>query len=582
MKSHISIASILGAAGVNAVPDQGLIELNTFCVTYLSTYLVPVSQNASSTNDHSTLEPPFLTTVDGTTFTLTDQPGLTSNPIDSLTSLTSEEISSSALAPFVSESSSIQIDPTEALTSGKQVGTSIDETSLFTTIDLGTTTITSVVPTSSSIIEPQGQAVILAVSFENDNQKRSMHKRTLGGFVGQNDPNICTFASTFNFAEDQLFVGGLPIFYSPGDTNKELIGGDNLPEDAVTRGFTIAGGTLGFRNANLPSGAASFCQTEDGRVFIVFTDGPPECVPVVLLVYSVLRCQNGQIVGLETTTPGTVTSQTVGTDSATIIGSTQSADFTASGASPQSSGQFQSQTTDSKASTAASSNVKESTASLKSTTAEVPISEFSTTESLTASGTPDTSSTEAVESTAAASETTSQPRLDSSQLPETVVSTGTETTTSDALKSTIESTIDTETPTVDETTTDATVAESTTAETTTAVDTTTTKATTAEDTTAEPTSTDITTGETTPRDTTTAAYTTTSALEDTTTNPKDTTTAAEDTTTTKAPGAQNTTTTTEAPVVQDTTTTGAPVIPGTTTTEAPVAQGTTTTQAVIT
>lgn len=203
-----------------------------------------------------------------------------------MTFLTSEEIASSALATFISESSSIQIDLTETLTSGTQSGISTDEPPLLTTIDLGTTSITSVIPTSSGVIEPQGQAVVLAVNLENDNQRRSIHKRTLGGFVGLNDPNVCTFASTFNFAEDQLFVGGLPIFYSPGDTNKELVGGDKRPRDAVTRGFTIAGGALGFRNANLPSGAASFCQTEDGRVFIVFTDGPPQCVPVVLLVYS--------------------------------------------------------------------------------------------------------------------------------------------------------------------------------------------------------------------------------------------------------------------------------------------------------
>jgi hypothetical protein len=186
------------------------------------------------------------------------------------------------LAPFISESSSIQIDPTV----GTQTGTSTDEPPLLTTIDLGTTTITAVIPTSSGIIEPQGQAVILAVNLENDNKRRSIHKRTLGGFVGPNDPNVCTFASTFNFAEDQLFVSGLPVFYSPGDSNKELIGGDNLPGDAVTRGFTIAGGALGFRNDDLPGGAASFCQTDDGRVFIVFTDGPPACTPVVLLVYS--------------------------------------------------------------------------------------------------------------------------------------------------------------------------------------------------------------------------------------------------------------------------------------------------------
>lgn len=73
MKSHISIAAILGAVGVIAVPDHAAIELNTFCITYLSTYLVPVSQNASLST--GTVEPPLLTTVDGTTFTLTEQPG---------------------------------------------------------------------------------------------------------------------------------------------------------------------------------------------------------------------------------------------------------------------------------------------------------------------------------------------------------------------------------------------------------------------------------------------------------------------------------------------------------------------------
>lgn len=74
MKSHISLAAILGAASVIAVPDHGVIELNTFCVTYLSTYLVPVSQNDSSTNDQFTPKPPFLTTMDGTVVTLTDKP----------------------------------------------------------------------------------------------------------------------------------------------------------------------------------------------------------------------------------------------------------------------------------------------------------------------------------------------------------------------------------------------------------------------------------------------------------------------------------------------------------------------------
>ncbi|KAM0193083.1 hypothetical protein ACHAPI_007804 [Fusarium lateritium] len=448
MRRFISIAAILGAVGVIAVPDHAAIELNTFCVTYLSTYLVPISQNASLstgtefeglstlTSGQLTVEPPLLTTVDGTTYTLTDQPGLTSNPTDSITSLAPGEIASSVLASLNSQSSVL-----ESLSSRTETGTLTDEPPLLTTIDLGTTTITAIIPTSSGVIEPLGQSIILAVNLDNSNQERSVHKRTLGGFVGPNDPNVCTFASTFNFAQDQLFVSGLPVFYSPGDSNKELIGGDNLPGDAITRGFTTAGGALGFNNADLPGGAASFCQTVDGRVFIVFTEGPPECTTVNLLVYGVLRCQNGRIVGLEsTTTSDTATSQAISTDSATISGSTQSAEDTTSDAPPSPSSEFQ------------------SAVSLDSTTEFVAGTETVEASSTTFTGI-STESNDPDSTTATSVDSTSQPTLDSSQLPETVATTVTEVMTSNVFESATETVTGSETSTADEATTADTTTE---------------------------------------------------------------------------------------------------------------------------
>ncbi|KAM0215482.1 hypothetical protein ACHAQI_003283 [Fusarium lateritium] len=495
MRRFISIAAILGAVGVIAVPDHAAIELNTFCVTYLSTYLVPISQNASLstgtefeglstlTSGQLTVEPPLLTTVDGTTYTLTDQPGLTSNPTDSITSLAPGEIASSVLASLNSQSSVL-----ESLSSRTETGTLTDEPPLLTTIDLGTTTITAIIPTSSGVIEPLGQSIILAVNLDNSNQERSVHKRTLGGFVGPNDPNVCTFASTFNFAQDQLFVSGLPVFYSPGDSNKELIGGDNLPGDAITRGFTTAGGALGFNNADLPGGAASFCQTVDGRVFIVFTEGPPECTPVNLLVYG-------------------ATSQAISTDSATISGSTQSAEDTTSDAPPSPSSEFQ------------------SAVSLDSTTEFVAGTETVEASSTTFTGI-STESNDPDSTTATSVDSTSQPTLDSSQLPETVATTVTEVMTSNVFESATETVTGSETSTADETTTADTTTEEETETTSSVIDTTISEVTTAEETTTifEDTTTAA-------EDTTITTEETTTAAEDTTTTVEDTTTAAEDTTT---------------------------------------------------
>uniref|UniRef100_A0A0D2Y3F2 DUF7908 domain-containing protein n=1 Tax=Fusarium oxysporum (strain Fo5176) TaxID=660025 RepID=A0A0D2Y3F2_FUSOF len=171
------------------------------------------------------------------------------------------------------------------------------------TPSLSATDITSsTLPTSTGIVEPPGRSVIFLVQAPS-NQKRDIKKREIGGFVGADNPDVCTFALTFNLAEGQLFVNGLPTSYA-GEDYKALgvQDEDSFIQGSITKTFGTTGRTLFFRNSGLPNGEAGFCQDSSGQVYITFSASPPGCVPVTLGVYDVTQCQNGQLVGFETST----------------------------------------------------------------------------------------------------------------------------------------------------------------------------------------------------------------------------------------------------------------------------------------
>ena len=147
---------------------------------------------------------------------------------------------------------------------------------------------TDAIPTSSGFVEPAGRSVIFRISVV-ENQKRNTNKRqAIGGFVGNDNPQSCTFAATFNLAEGQLFQGGAPIYYS-GETYKELSGLDSPPSGSITKTFEDAG-RLAFRNSGLPNGRAGFCQTPNGIVYVTFTNGPVGCISIELVVYDGRFC----------------------------------------------------------------------------------------------------------------------------------------------------------------------------------------------------------------------------------------------------------------------------------------------------
>ena len=180
-----------------------------------------------------------------------------------------------------SESSILEAEPTENSPDS-------DVTSLDSTVGIPTSstlmTDTTAMPTPTGIIEPAGRSIILAI-IVSENEKRDINKRaSIDNFVGDNNPDVCTFARTFNLAEDQLFESGVPIHYSNEDY-RELVGRDLPEDDSVTKTFRVTSRRLFFENDGLPNGQAEFCQNSDGLVYVTFTGGPVGCVPVQLAVY---------------------------------------------------------------------------------------------------------------------------------------------------------------------------------------------------------------------------------------------------------------------------------------------------------
>ncbi|RBR20342.1 uncharacterized protein FIESC28_05306 [Fusarium coffeatum] len=321
MKSFIFIATVLNAAEVVSANAFAAMEApaDTWCITYLSTYLAAVTNQGNlSPTDRPGIELPSAQNSGRLPFAPSLRPTFARNTSVSITRsalstdigpdsalFTSDVISTTDTPPVESESSDLDADPT-AVQESSAIFTITDGLSTAVTL----TTDAEPTSTSTDIIEPAGRNVIFLVQT-GVNEKRSFYKRANNEFVGDNNPDVCTFAATFNLAEEegQLFAGGLPIHYA-GEDFKELSPQGRPPSGSVTSGFTDSGGRLAFRNSELPNGEAGFCQDADGQVYITFSTGPSGCTPVSLGIYNVEQCQDGRLVGLDELTssvPGTVT-----------------------------------------------------------------------------------------------------------------------------------------------------------------------------------------------------------------------------------------------------------------------------------
>ncbi|KLP10420.1 uncharacterized protein Y057_2023 [Fusarium fujikuroi] len=241
---------------------------------------------------------------------------------ESVASLIDEEILQ--LAESISESASVAV---ELSTEESPVTQSAFQTSF------GQTTLVSF--TTTGIIEPGGQTVIFLIQLPDDDRKRSINKREVGGFVGDGSPDTCTFASTFNLAQGQLFKNDNPIFYS-GEDFKELVNQGMPPSDAITKGFASTGTSLTFQNDDLPNGQAGFCQTSDGQVYITFTSKPPGCTPITLGVHDGMPLRSTQETIILSEEATTLSSELVESSNSSLGVTTIQPDLTSSYETPSS------------------------------------------------------------------------------------------------------------------------------------------------------------------------------------------------------------------------------------------------------
>ncbi|RGP72158.1 hypothetical protein FLONG3_6881 [Fusarium longipes] len=246
---------------------------DTYCITYLSTYLVPVS----GVNNGPASEPTSRLITQGNTF-----PDTTIQ--DATLGIPTQVVESSVLETF---------DPSVPSSLYNSLSLPIDEPTSTPTKEPPVFLTTSLPPdseTSTPEPGPGGRAVIFRVVPSSQDTKRTFYRRALGGYVGS-QTDLCDDALVFNLFRGRLFEGNAPIYYD-GESYKELRGQtESLPAGAITTTFDDDGGYVQFVSSSLPDGRAGFCQVpSSGQVYLTFGASPSNCVPVRLAVVGVEEC----------------------------------------------------------------------------------------------------------------------------------------------------------------------------------------------------------------------------------------------------------------------------------------------------
>ncbi|KAF5597379.1 hypothetical protein FPANT_4067 [Fusarium pseudoanthophilum] len=259
------IISLLGSLALPVVALRDLEQMpESWCVTYLSTYLVPISAATSSPPESSL-------------------PG-----IDSSTSL----------------DISVTLNPSSFLSLSPGVTSSVVTTEVETAPPSSTT--------GPSTLD--GQVVFRVVPNTPGNNR--LRRRDLGGFIGS-PSEICDNADVFNLLDGQLLEGNVPIYFNGEDY--KVFGGQQgpVPSGAITRTFFRDGDILRFQSSRIiPNGEAGFCQTpSDGVVYITFSSQPAGCIAVQLSAIGVQQCVNGDV-----TTSASATSEAQQFTSVSSIG----------------------------------------------------------------------------------------------------------------------------------------------------------------------------------------------------------------------------------------------------------------------
>ncbi|CVL06936.1 uncharacterized protein FMAN_12028 [Fusarium mangiferae] len=319
MRPSTIFVPLLGLYDLVLAFDLAEVESDVWCVTYLSTYLMPISNSiaistdinsastaiSSTTSNSSTSEPSRVETKTTEAHSISKQISIRSSTL-----ATTDQLNSSQIQTL----SSTTLSTTDLLTSSITPTSSTTASSDFT---------------ATSTPQPSGRSIILQIQPPTTNRRRNIKGAPVGGFVGGS--KVCTFALDFTLSvEGQLLAGGVPVFYAGEDfkplSEQKPIGNSG---NIITKTFTESNGVLVFKNSSLPTGEAGFCQTSNGIVYITFSSQPSGCVPVALRIYEVQQCQNGRIIDRSTTSSSATSTSEAASSGATPSTTTIQSETTA-------------------------------------------------------------------------------------------------------------------------------------------------------------------------------------------------------------------------------------------------------------
>ncbi|KAF5584056.1 uncharacterized protein FSUBG_12927 [Fusarium subglutinans] len=173
------IISLLGSLALPVVAFHDLEQMpESWCVTYLSTYLVPISA-------------------------ATNSPAESSFP---------------GSEPSASLDISVTLNPSSSLSFAPGATSSLVTTEVETAPPSSTT--------GPSILDEQ--IVFRVVPDTPDNNR--LRKRALGGFIGS-PSEICNNANVFNLVDGQLLEGNVPIYFNGEDY--KVFGGQQGPISSI-------------------------------------------------------------------------------------------------------------------------------------------------------------------------------------------------------------------------------------------------------------------------------------------------------------------------------------------------------------
>ncbi|KAK2051665.1 hypothetical protein LY76DRAFT_674011 [Colletotrichum caudatum] len=335
-KRHIlALLSLIARLGNAAALGQ--VEPETYCFTYLSTFLelaplptatVPLNAIANvvggttvTIRATNSMEPDTVSVIGGTTVnvlnavgqTIANAPGVgTATNIASVRGGTTVNVLNAIEG--TATDIPVVIGGTTASTQSVRGGTTVNILNVIegTATDIpgviggtatnipiaGEGTTVTAIPTVTNAIVPSSaptpagansSSIMFFIVTAPVVTKRGLQKRSYGGFLGNDltgNRDSCDSASIFTISLGQLLNGDNSTFYIQGDAFREVLNGGTPPADAIIGGFDIIGGSLRFINPGLPNGQANICQVSTGEVYLVFNStGPDSCQPTILYAY---------------------------------------------------------------------------------------------------------------------------------------------------------------------------------------------------------------------------------------------------------------------------------------------------------